>query len=93
MIDVDGAVVGQVNGLAVYDLGIFSFGRPNRITAKTFLGRRGVINIERESQLSGRIHDKGILILSGYLGWKYAQDRPLSLLRASASSILLRRRG
>jgi lon-related putative ATP-dependent protease len=79
MIDVDGAIVGQVNGLAVYDLGIFSIGRPNRITAKTFLGRRGVINIERESQLSGRIHDKGVLILSGYLGWKYAQDKPLSL--------------
>ena len=79
MVDVEGAVVGQLNGLAVYDLGIFSFGRPNRITAKTFLGRRGVINIERESQLSGRIHDKGVLILSGYLGWKYAQDKPLSL--------------
>ena len=79
MVDVEGAVTGQVNGLAVYDLGIFSFGRPNRITAKTFMGRRGVINIERESQLSGRIHDKGVLILSGYLGWKYAQDKPLSL--------------
>jgi lon-related putative ATP-dependent protease len=79
MVDVEGAVVGQVNGLAVYDLGIFSFGRPNRITAQTFLGRRGVINIERESQLSGRIHDKGVLILSGYIGWKYAQDKPLSL--------------
>jgi len=79
MVDVEGTVVGQVNGLAVYDLGIFSFGRPSRITAKTFLGRRGVINIERESQLSGRIHDKGVLILSGYLGWKYAQDKPLSL--------------
>lgn len=79
MIDVHGAVVGQVNGLSVYDLGIFSFGKPNRITAKTFLGRRGIINIERESQLSGRIHDKGVLILSGYLGWKYAQDKPLSL--------------
>jgi len=79
MVDVEGAVVGQVNGLSVYDLGIFSFGRPSRITAKTFLGRRGVINIERESQLSGRIHDKGVLILSGYLGWNYAQDKPLSL--------------
>jgi lon-related putative ATP-dependent protease len=79
MVDVKGEVVGQVNGLAVYDLGIFSFGRPNRITAKTFLGKRGVINIERESQLSGHIHDKGVLILSGYLGWKYAQDKPLSL--------------
>ncbi len=79
MVDVKGAVVGQVNGLSVYDLGTFSFGRPSRITAKTFLGRRGVINIERESQLSGRIHDKGVLILTGYLGWKYAQDKPLSL--------------
>ncbi|MDQ7787878.1 MAG: ATP-binding protein [Thermodesulfovibrionales bacterium] len=79
MIDVKGAVTGQVNGLSVYDLGIFSFGHPNRITAKTFLGRRGVINIERESQMSGRIHDKGVLILSGYLGWKYAQNKPLSL--------------
>ena len=79
MVDVDGAVTGQVNGLSVYDLGIFSFGRPNRITAKTFLGKRGVINIERESQLSGRIHDKGVLILSGYLGSQYAQDKPLSL--------------
>ncbi len=79
MVDVDGSVVGQVNGLAVYDLGDFSFGKPSRITAKTFLGRRGIINIERESQLSGRIHDKGVLILSGYLGWKYAQEKPLSL--------------
>lgn len=79
MVDVEGAVVGQVNGISVYDMGIFSFGRPSRITAKTFLGRRGIINIERESQLSGRIHDKGVLILSGYLGWKYAQDKPLSL--------------
>jgi len=79
MVDVEGEVVGQVNGLAVYDLGDFSFGRPSRITAKTFVGRRGVINIERESQLSGRIHDKGVLILSGYLGYKYAQDTPLSL--------------
>jgi len=79
MVDVQGAIVGQVNGLVVYDLGTFSFGRPSRITAKTFLGKRGVINIERESQLSGPIHNKGVLILSGYLGWKYAQDTPLSL--------------
>lgn len=79
MVDVEGAVVGQVNGLSVYDLGDFSFGRPSRITAETFMGRRGVINIERESQLSGRIHDKGVLILSGYLGYKYAQNKPLSL--------------
>jgi lon-related putative ATP-dependent protease len=79
MIDVDGGVVGQVNGLSVYSLGDVTFGKPSRITCKTFLGRGGVINIERESQLSGRIHDKGVLIFSGYMGWKYAQDNPLSL--------------
>ncbi|MFC1964285.1 Lon protease family protein [Chloroflexota bacterium] len=79
MIDVDGAVVGQVNGLSVYMFGDVVFGRPSRITCKTFLGRGGVINIEREAQLSGSIHDKGVLILSGHLGWKYAQDTPLSL--------------
>jgi len=79
MIDTQGEVVGQVNGLSVYSLGDISFGKPSRITAKTFLGRGGVINIERESQLSGPIHNKGVMILSGYLGWKYAQDKPLSL--------------
>ncbi len=79
MIDVRGAVVGQVNGLAVIELGDYAFGRPSRITARTFQGRGGVINIEREARLSGRIHDKGILILSGFLGGRYAQDRPLSL--------------
>jgi predicted ATP-dependent protease len=79
MIDAEGGVVGQVNGLSVYALGDITFGKPSRITAKTFLGRGGVINIERESQLSGPIHNKGVMILSGYLGWKYAQDKPLSL--------------
>jgi len=79
MVDVEGEVVGQVNGLAIHQLGDFSFGRPSRITAKTFMGRGGVINIERESDLSGKTHDKGVLILSGYLGARYAQERPLSL--------------
>lgn len=79
MIDATGEVIGQVNGLSVYSLGDISFGRPSRITAKTFMGRGGVINIERESELSGPIHNKGVMILSGYLGWKYAQDKPLSL--------------
>jgi len=79
MIDAEGEVVGQVNGLSVYTLGDIAFGKPSRITATTFLGRGGVINIERESQLSGPIHNKGVMILSGYLGWKYAQDKPLSL--------------
>lgn len=78
-IDVEGSVVGQVNGLSVYSLGDITFGKPSRITSKTFMGRGGVVNIERESQLSGRIHDKGVMILSGYLGWKYAQEKPLSL--------------
>ncbi|MBI2850088.1 MAG: AAA family ATPase [Chloroflexi bacterium] len=79
MIDTEGAVAGQLNGLSVYTLGDITFGKPSRITARTFLGRGGVINIERESQLSGPIHNKGVMILSGYLGWKYAQDKPLSL--------------
>ncbi len=79
MVDVAGAVVGQINGLAVLEMGDFRFGRPSRITARTYLGQRGVASIDRESQLSGKIHDKGVLILSGFLGWRYAQDRPLAL--------------
>ena len=79
LLEVTGSVEGQVNGLAVYDLGDFSFGRPTRITAQTFAGREGVINIEREASLSGRTHDKGVLILSGYLGAKYGHDRPLAI--------------
>ena len=79
MIDTEGEVIGQVNGLAVYSLGDYAFGKPSRITAKTFMGERGVINIERETRMSGRIHDKGVLTLSGYLGGQYAQDKPLAL--------------
>ncbi len=79
MVDVSGSVAGQINGLSVLDFGEYSFGRPSRITARTFMGQRGVVSIDRESQLSGRIHDKGVLILSGHLGWKYAQDKPLSV--------------
>jgi len=79
LIDTEGAVVGQVNGLSVFTLGDTMFGKPSRITCRTYLGRAGVINIEREAKLSGSTHDKGILILSGYMGWKYAQDAPLSL--------------
>jgi lon-related putative ATP-dependent protease len=79
LVDVDGGAVGQVNGLAVYQLGDFSFGKPSRITVKTFMGRGGIVNIERESKLSGKSHDKGVLILAGYLGSKFAQQRPLSV--------------
>lgn len=79
LIDVTGEQVGQVNALAVYQMGDISFGRPSRITAETFVGRQGVINIEREARLSGNTHDKGVLILSGYLGRTFAQSYPLCL--------------
>ena len=79
MIDVAGEAVGQVNALAVYQIGEIAFGRPSRITAETFMGKAGVIDIERESKLSGKTHDKGVLILSGYLGRTFAQRYPLSL--------------
>jgi len=77
MIDTAGAVVGQVNGLSVYDLGDYMFGRPSRITARTALGNAGVINIEREADMSGRTHNKGVLILGGYLRGKYGSEQPL----------------
>ena len=79
LFDFSGKKVGQVNGLAILDIGDFVFGRPSRITASTYLGRRGIVNIERESKMSGRIHDKGVLIISGYLGHKYAQEIPLTI--------------
>ncbi|MGD9359080.1 MAG: AAA family ATPase [Desulfobacterales bacterium] len=79
LIDLDGAIVGQVNALAVYQIGDLAFGRPSRITAETYLGKEGIINIERESKLSGKTHDKGVLILSGYLGRTFAQKYPLNL--------------
>ena len=79
MIDVEGSKIGELNGLAIYQIGDYQFGKPLRITAKTFMGEKGLINIEREIQLSGSIHSKGILTLNGYLGDQYAQDKPLSL--------------
>ncbi|HKW15648.1 MAG TPA: AAA family ATPase [Candidatus Krumholzibacteria bacterium] len=79
LIDVSGSKIGQINGLAVYDVGDFAFGRPSRITAETGVGRSGVINIERESELSGRIHNKGLLILEGYIRRMYAQDKPITV--------------
>ena len=79
MIDVAGARVGQVNALAVHQLGEIAFGRPSRITAETYMGEPEIVNIERESKLSGKTHDKGVLILTGYLGRTFAQCYPLSL--------------
>jgi len=79
LVDVTGAKPGQVNGLSVLQLGDYTFGHPSRITARTYVGSRGVVNIERETEMSGRIHSKGVAIMANYLGGKYAQDRPLSL--------------
>lgn len=84
LIDAEGAKIGQVNGLSVYDTGEYSFGRPSRITAKTSMGKAGIINIEREADLSGRTHNKGVLILAGYLRGKYAQEKPLTLTASLA---------
>lgn len=79
LVSTQGRAVGQINGLSVYDMGDYSFGRPSRITAQTCIGRSGVVNIEREINLSGSIHSKGVLTLSGYLGGTFGQRFPLSL--------------
>ncbi len=79
LIDTESEAVGQVNGLSVMGLGDFAFGRPSRVTASIGLGKEGIIDIEREAKLGGPIHTKGVMILSGYLAQKYAQDKPLSL--------------
>ena len=78
-IETEGAVVGQVNGLSVYMLGDHAFGRPSRITAAYSLGKEGVVAIDRESQLSGNVHTKGVMILAGFLKSRFAQDKPLTL--------------
>ncbi|WP_456432977.1 Lon protease family protein [Thermosulfuriphilus sp.] len=78
-IPTEGEAVGQVNGLSVYDLGDYAFGRPTRITANIAIGREGVINIEREADLSGKIHTKGVMILAGFLRDRFAYDKPLTL--------------
>ena len=83
-VDTDGEAVGQVNGLAVYDVGGYMFGKPSRITAAIAMGKEGIINIEREAELSGPTHNKGMLILAGYLRRNFAQDRPLTLAASIA---------
>ena len=79
MIDTAGEEIGQVNGLAVLDMGDFAFGRPSRITASLGLGREGLVDIEREAHLGGKLHTKGVMILNGHIVEKYARDIPLSL--------------
>ncbi|WDL96142.1 Lon protease family protein [Alicyclobacillus sp. ALC3] len=79
LVAVSGERVGQVNGLAVLSTGDYAFGEPHRITARTYSGRRGVVNVERETALSGHIHDKGLLILGAYLSGEFAAETPLSV--------------
>ena len=78
LIDTAGMVVGQVNGISVLPLGDYSFGKPSRITARTFVGSKGILNIDREAELGGPIHNKGSMILAGYLGGRYAEEMPLA---------------
>ena len=79
MIDTAGEKVGQINGLSVYSLPEISFGKPSRITVKTSMGKSGIISIEKEAELSGSSYDKGVLILTGFLRDRFAQDKPLNL--------------
>lgn len=79
LIDTEGFEVGQINGLTVISVGDYSFGKPARITASTYVGKNGIVNIEREVEMSGSSHSKGVLILTGYLGEQFAQDMPLSV--------------
>jgi ATP-dependent Lon protease len=79
LVDIAGTKIGQVNGLSVMEVAGYSFGRPSRVTASVGMGQAGIINIERESHLSGSIHDKGVLILAGYLRNRFGQHQPLAL--------------
>lgn len=79
MIDTEGSEIGQINGLAVLDMGSYAFGNPSRITATTYVGKSGIVNIEKEARMSGQTHDKGVQIITGFLGQTYAQNFPLSL--------------
>ncbi len=79
IVNTEGVKIGQVNGLAVLDQGDYSFGRPSRISARTYVGKAGIVNIERETKMSGKIHEKAIFIIASYLGAKYASRKPISL--------------
>jgi predicted ATP-dependent protease len=79
LIETEGGVAGQINGIAVLSLGDYSFGKPSRITARTYLGDSGVVNIEREVKMSGKIHNKALMILTSYMGSQFGQKSPISL--------------
>ena len=84
LVDTEGYKVGEINGLAVVSIGQYAFGKPSKITVNTFLGKEGIVSIERETEQSGNIYDKGVLILSGYLGEKFAKDTQLSITASIA---------
>ncbi len=79
MVSSSGAAVGQINGLSVFNVGEYQFGRPTRITVNTSLGRRGIVNIERDADLSGPLHNKGVGVLTGYLRETFSQDKPMAM--------------
>jgi lon-related putative ATP-dependent protease len=79
IVNLEGELVGQINGLSVYQMGDYAFGRPCRITARTFVGNKGIIDIQREAELAGPIHSKGVMILSGFLAGKFAGAHPFAL--------------
>lgn len=79
IVDTEERRTGQINGLAILDMGDYRFGKPSRITARTYAGKAGIINIERETKMSGKIHEKAVLILSHYIGSRYGQQKPISL--------------
>jgi lon-related putative ATP-dependent protease len=78
IINTEGEKTGQINGLAILDMGDYMFGKPSRITAKTYVGKAGIINIERETKMSGKIHEKAVLIITHYIGSIYAMKKPIS---------------
>lgn len=79
IVDLEGEAVGEVNGLSVHQVGDYAFGRPYRITARTYVGTKGVIDIQREAELSGHLHRKGVMILAGYLAGQFASAHPFAL--------------
>jgi lon-related putative ATP-dependent protease len=79
LVDTEGAVIGQINGLAVLDQGDYRFGKPSRLTARVYSGRAGIIQIDRDTKMAGSIHNKGVMILQGFFGDRYAKDSPLSI--------------
>jgi predicted ATP-dependent protease len=79
LVDIEGEVVGQINGLAVLSLGDYAFGKPSRLTARIFSGKSGIVQIDRDTELAGNIHNKGVMILQGFFGHRFAREAPITL--------------